>query len=131
MKNLVYILLFSIISISGYGKIKVVKQGGKKCGTTVCYDYVQDVIHNNGDRNITCRNKGNEKCPSYGVVTIGDEIIRLEDILADVESNILNGITSGSMDILSSNDNVVAICTFNGALNDEGIVEYVLVIDEV
>lgn len=130
MKYLLSLILISISLNCAFGKIKVVKQGGKKCGNSVCYDYVQDVIHNNGDRNITCRNKGHEKCPTYGVVSLEGAVVDLATIVDEVEQSISAGTNVGSFDVYSQGQ-LIGTCTFSGQINAEGIVEFEALIDAI
>jgi hypothetical protein len=122
MKKLVVIAL-SICTLTTMAGIDVEKKGGKKCGNSVCYDYVSDKITDNGDRKIRCRDKGPNSCPTYGVVTVGGTSFQLNDILDYVENQINAGVGIGSYELVA-NGIVVGVCTWEGSVNSEGIVEY-------
>lgn len=126
----IFLFLLLFLGLGLQAGIKVVKQGGKKCGTNVCYDYIKDVIHNNGDREITCRNKGTEQCPSYGVVSVGDAQIDLNKVIQDVEHHIHSQQTQGQFDIYV-NGQIVALCRYQGLLNSDGIADFEALIDPV
>ena len=122
-------MFLSTFYISEAG-IDVVKSGGKKCGNSVCYNYVRDKV-NGDDRKITCTGSGINECPSYGVATLlNGYSVNIDVIVSNIESKISNGQTNGYVQMQCLDlDGFCAYYQWSGSINDEGFIELELYID--
>ena len=133
MKKTILLFASLMLAFTGFSKeIIITKKGGKKCSigsSEICYDYVK--VRDNEDRYTqTCKDKGPNKCPKVGIVSVGTIAFDMDNFIVNVENAIINGSTSASGVITDSNGVIVANYTWTGLINVEGNLEYDIIIND-
>ncbi len=132
MKTLLSLLLIFITTFSFAKEIVVTKQGGKPCKgnkSEICYDYVY-YRDTNEKLTIKCTDAGNQGCPAGNIVVVGQHIMDVDGIIANVESEIIQGSLNGNGTVLGGGT-VIANYSWVGLVNEDNILEYVITINTV